>query len=264
MFEIDGRKEKSFCQNLCYMAKLFLDHKSLVYDVDHFLFYVLCECDERGAHMVGYFSKEKDSENNLACILTLPPYQRSGYGKFLIAFSYELSKIEGKVGSPERPLSDLGLVSYRSYWTRQILYLLRDPRWQAVSIQDITNATMIKPGEWGKKRREESGVGEERDMVLGIWFSSPPPPPPPRSLMLSFAFFPLPLTTLADDIMDVLQHHSLLQYCKGQQVVCMDPHVIEELLKKLGSPGHRVDPRKIIWTPYNPERELQTYRDLQK
>ncbi len=48
-----------FCapQNLCYLAKLFLDHKTLYYDVDLFLFYVLCECDERGAHVVGYFSK---------------------------------------------------------------------------------------------------------------------------------------------------------------------------------------------------------------
>jgi MOZ/SAS family len=44
-------------QNLCYLAKLFLDHKTLYYDVDLFLFYVLCECDERGAHIVGYFSK---------------------------------------------------------------------------------------------------------------------------------------------------------------------------------------------------------------
>ena len=45
---------------------------------------------------MGYFSKEKESPdgNNVACILTLPPYQRKGYGKLLIAFSYELSKLE--------------------------------------------------------------------------------------------------------------------------------------------------------------------------
>ena len=40
------------------------------------------------------------SANNVACILTLPPYQRKGYGKLLIAFSYELSKLEGVTGSP--------------------------------------------------------------------------------------------------------------------------------------------------------------------
>lgn len=59
MFEIDGRKDRIYCQQLCYLAKLFLDHKTLFYDVDLFLFYVLCECDERGCHIVGYFSKAR-------------------------------------------------------------------------------------------------------------------------------------------------------------------------------------------------------------
>lgn len=78
-----------YCQNLCLLAKLFLDHKTVYFDVGPFMFYVLCEVDRYAAHLVGYFSKEKDSHenNNLACILTLPPHQRKGFGKFLIAFS---------------------------------------------------------------------------------------------------------------------------------------------------------------------------------
>ena len=78
-----------YCQNLCLLAKLFLDHKTLYFDVEPFLFYVLCECDKKGAQIVGYFSKEKESLDNynVACILTLPPFQRKGYGTFLIAFS---------------------------------------------------------------------------------------------------------------------------------------------------------------------------------
>lgn len=76
--QVDGKKAKVYCQNLCLLSKLFLDHKTLYYDVDPFLFYVLCERDAEGYHLVGYFSKEKQSQedHNLACILTLPAYQR--------------------------------------------------------------------------------------------------------------------------------------------------------------------------------------------
>jgi histone acetyltransferase MYST1 len=82
------------------------------------------------------------SGNNVACILTLPPYQRKGYGKFLIAFSYELSKLEGVTGSPEKPLSDLGKLSYRSYWSWIILEILRDVR-GSLSIKDLSAMTSI-------------------------------------------------------------------------------------------------------------------------
>ncbi|KAH7567833.1 hypothetical protein JRO89_XS07G0161100 [Xanthoceras sorbifolium] len=212
MFEVDGKKNKVYGQNLCYLAKLFLDHKTLYYDVDLFLFYVLCECDDRGCHMVGYFSKEKHSEEsyNLACILTLPPYQRKGYGKFLIAFcklsavhlfnfhlAYELSKKEGKVGTPERPLSDLGLLSYRGYWTRVLLDILKKHKGN-ISIKELSDMTAIK----------------------------------------------------AEDILNTLQSLELIQYRKGQHVICADPKVLDRHLKAAGRGGLEVDVSKLIWTPY--------------
>eukprot|EP01127_Copromyxa_protea_P024530 TRINITY_DN971_c0_g1_i2.p1 TRINITY_DN971_c0_g1~~TRINITY_DN971_c0_g1_i2.p1 ORF type:complete len:413 (-),score=68.72 TRINITY_DN971_c0_g1_i2:27-1265(-) len=144
MFEVDGKTTKIYCQNLCLLAKLFLDHKTLYYDVEPFLFYVLTEYYDDGHHIVGYFSKEKNSldDYNLACILVLPPHQRKGFGKFLISFSYELSKKEGKVGTPEKPLSDLGLLSFRSYWTEVLLKVLQEN--EQLSIRDISSRTSIK------------------------------------------------------------------------------------------------------------------------
>uniref|UniRef100_A0A915K9F2 histone acetyltransferase n=1 Tax=Romanomermis culicivorax TaxID=13658 RepID=A0A915K9F2_ROMCU len=152
VFEIDGRKNKTYAQNLCLLAKLFLDHKTLYYDTDPFLFYVMTEVDNRGFHIVGYFSKEKESNEdyNVACILVLPPFQRKGYGRLLIEFSYELSKFEAKPGTPEKPLSDLGLLSYRSYWSQTILDLLvnlkpdeNEPQPQ-ISINELSEITCIK------------------------------------------------------------------------------------------------------------------------
>ncbi|KAK2638900.1 hypothetical protein Ddye_026695 [Dipteronia dyeriana] len=200
MFEVDGKKNKIYGQNLCYLAKLFLDHKTLYYDVDLFLFYVLCECDDRVCHLVGYFSNVIHSEEsyNLACIFTLPPYQSKGYGKFLIAFSYELSKKEGKVDAPERPLSNLGLLSYRGYWTRVLLYILKKHKGN-ISIKELSNMTAIK----------------------------------------------------AEDILNTLPSLELIQYRKGQHVICADPKVLDRQLKAAGCGGLEVYVSKLIRTPYN-------------
>jgi len=147
-YEVDGKDNKLYCQNLCLLAKLFLDHKALFFDVEPFMFYILCETDNTGAHIVGYFSKEKESPdgNNVNCILTLPPFQRKGYGKLLIAFSYELSKLEQVAGSPEKPLSDLGKLSYQSYWSWVLLEILKDLR-GTLSIQDLSQKTSITQGD---------------------------------------------------------------------------------------------------------------------
>jgi histone acetyltransferase HTATIP len=147
-FEIDGRKQRLWCRNLCLLSKCFLDHKTLYYDVDPFMFYVMTIKDEYGCHIIGYFSKEKESAEayNLACILTLPQHQRKGYGRVLIEFSYELSKVEGKQGSPEKPLSDLGLLGYRAYWQEKIVELLLDSE-DEISLDEVAQKTAITHGD---------------------------------------------------------------------------------------------------------------------
>jgi histone acetyltransferase HTATIP len=67
----------------------------------------------------------------------------------LIEFSYELSKREGKHGSPEKPLSDLGLLGYRAYWAEAIVELLvqevqrAEPDKAEITVDDISNRTAI-------------------------------------------------------------------------------------------------------------------------
>ncbi|XP_055299366.1 histone acetyltransferase Tip60 isoform X1 [Sitodiplosis mosellana] len=204
-FEIDGRKNKCYAQNLCLLAKLFLDHKTLYYDTDPFLFYVMTEYDPRGFHIVGYFSKEKESteDYNVACILTMPPYQRKGYGKLLIEFSYELSKFEGKTGSPEKPLSDLGLLSYRSYWAQTILeiFLSQKPSGDSerpqITINEICELTSIKK----------------------------------------------------EDVISTLQNLNLINYYKGQYIICISMETIKQHKKSMENRKIRIDPKCLHWTP---------------
>lgn len=150
LFEVDARKNVLYAQNLCLLAKLFLNSKTLYYDVEPFVFYVLYEYSAHGFKFVGYFSKEKlnGTGYNLSCIMTLPIYQRKGYGTFLIDMSYLLSRREFKLGTPEKPLSHLGLLSYRAYWrdalVRAIMELstqMGDLECWKISIDDLANLT---------------------------------------------------------------------------------------------------------------------------
>ena len=109
-----------------------------------------------------------------------------------------------QIGSPEKPLSDLGLVSYRSYWTRVLLNLLKH-REGTISIKEMAEETFIK----------------------------------------------------SDDIISTLQHLNMIRYQKGQHVISASPSLLEHHLKAAGSPGLIIDPKKIIWVPYIPDREYE-------
>ena len=230
-WEVDGKKAKTYCQNLCLVAKLFLDHKTLYYDVEPFNFYIVTECenssssnsnnnnnnnrnskekgeeeDDRVHVPVGYFSKEKHSaeEYNLACILTLPSHQRRGYGSFLIAMSYELSKRECKFGTPERPLSDLGRVSYRSYWSKHILEAMRGHKnMNGLTIRELSAKTMFRES----------------------------------------------------DVTSALQSLNMLKYWKGQHIISATPKIVETHLQSFSKTtttnrsNLRFEPSFVNWQP---------------
>lgn len=214
-FEIDGRRQRRWCRNLCLLSKLFLDHKTLYYDVDPFLFYCMTTRDKYGCHLVGYFSKEKESAEgyNVACILTLPQYQRKGYGKLLIAFSYELSKRENKLGSPEKPLSDLGLLGYRAYWADTVVEVLMEH----------------------EKSREPNGSNPKGDISI-------------EDIGALTA-----MTT--NDVVHTLQNLNMLRYSKGQHVIVMTQAVLDAKAKqrekdaKRGGPKRRIEPERLQWKP---------------
>jgi hypothetical protein len=86
----------------------------------------------------------------LSCIVTLPTHQRKGYGQFLIEISmfvashplgYLLSQKEKKMGSPEKPLSELGRLSYRSFWKRTVMKYLKGNKGGKLQIAEISRVT---------------------------------------------------------------------------------------------------------------------------
>ena len=61
IYEVDGGQHKLYCQNLCLLARLFLEHKVICFNVSEFLFHVVMEYDDinHKERFIGYFSKVK-------------------------------------------------------------------------------------------------------------------------------------------------------------------------------------------------------------
>ncbi|RCK67036.1 Histone acetyltransferase SAS2 [Candida viswanathii] len=126
--EVRGFQDPLFCQNLCLFGKLFLDDKSIYYNIEHFNFYIVYGKDETTPNYIpmGFFSKEVlsyENDINLACICVFPPFQRRHLGSLLIEFLYRLSKVTpGQYGGsgPEYPLSPYGKMTYLRFWSKRL------------------------------------------------------------------------------------------------------------------------------------------------
>lgn len=274
-WEIDGRKQRTWCRNLCLLSKLFLDHKTLYYDVDPFLFYVMTIPSKLGHHVVGYFSKEKESADgyNVACILTLPCYQKRGYGKLLMQFLYMLSYVEGKVGSPEKPLSDLGLLSYRAYWTDTLIKLLverNNPhlfRKNNPLLEDLDNGNGTKKESTSSPQPSSNGSlnGSSNGGSLfgngsggnGVASSggntTAAPVPVPVSSEITIEEISAITCMTTTDILHTLTTLQILRYYKGQHIIVVTDQIMmmyDKLIKKVKEKKkHELDPRRLNWSP---------------
>ncbi|KAL5340057.1 acyl-CoA N-acyltransferase [Aspergillus crustosus] len=192
VWEVDGAKHKLFGQNLSLFAKLFLDHKSVFFDVVSFLYYILVFTDPNNTninndpdetyHILGFFSKEKLSwdANNLACILVFPPFQHKQLGKLLMGVSYKLSGWErdnSLNGGPERPLSEMGRRSYERFWEERLArhFVLLGSGGIADTTTNTNSAGLTQPeelkptsGKGRKKHTHEFLTVQEISLATGM------------------------------------------------------------------------------------------------
>lgn len=209
VWEVDGERDKLFCQNLSLFAKLFLDNKSVFFDVSGFNYFLLVYTppplpethtappptqaspvleplakldistpassspqvsavtpspSPPRPQIVGFFSKEKLSwdNNNLACILVFPPWQRKGLGALLMGVSYEISRREGILGGPEKPISELGRKGYRRFWAGEITRWILELGSPASSTESSAHPGLV-PAKNAKRDKDKNEKVRERE-----------------------------------------------------------------------------------------------------
>ena len=117
---------------------------------------------------------------------------------------YHLTRLEGKLGSPERPLSDMGLLSYRNYWMGVIVAYVAKMEAQRESIS-IKGECVLTEVKW------RDGTFPSQVCV--------------RIKTVECPSFPLCADMsqesgiTQDDLVSTLQYYSLVKYWKGKHIV---------------------------------------------
>ncbi len=152
--------------------------------MNSFLYYLLVQTtislSQTHHQVIGFFSKEKMSwdNNNLACILVFPPWQRKGMGKILMGVSYELSKREGRVGGPEKRM-----LYFQYYPFLPSLLALKPP-----PDTTLRHAKLIYPQPYPHSENaatSHSGPPSSQPTSSPFLLTNPPRNPPPKTIQTS-------------------------------------------------------------------------------
>ncbi|NXQ93261.1 KAT6B acetyltransferase, partial [Sagittarius serpentarius] len=87
---------------------------------------------------------------------------------FLFLLGYLLSRREGQAGSPEKPLSDLGRLSYLAYWKSVILEYLNCHHEKQISIKGMSRATGMCPHDIATTLQQHSMIDKREDRFVII------------------------------------------------------------------------------------------------
>lgn len=134
VFEVHGSREPVYCRHLVLFGRLFLDHPGLYCRVSQTIYYVVTVGDRNGCHLVGFYSREKLGEHNLACFLVLPQHRGKGFGHFMVHLSYWLSSTDETPKYPRPPLTDAARWIYHSVWKKAIT--------ECIELEDLTEITV--------------------------------------------------------------------------------------------------------------------------
>lgn len=145
IFEISSKTDRFYCQSLFLLSKLFLEDSSLSYIIDNITYLILCECDENGAHPIGFLSRPTDWDGNIIFyeIVILPPFQKQGYSQLLLSCVYEMAHRSLVIGGVGRSLTDLGKPALKRFFINKIVDLFGEYLYEITTVTDITAYTSI-------------------------------------------------------------------------------------------------------------------------
>lgn len=154
---------------------------------------------------------------------------------YLSILGYELSKFEGKTGSPEKPLSDLGLLSYRSYWAQTILEIFLSQKPSGDNERPQITIKWVRNSKWIARN-----VYNSFDWLSANW----------KNHLFSVFSEICELTSIKkEDVISTLQNLNLINYYKGQYIICISMETIKQHKKSMENRKIRIDPKCLHWTP---------------